>query len=304
MFLVFRGPVLSLRRGGWAGFWLGIEINLFGFLVFINVEGKSVAEPLIKYFVVQRIGSALMIRGFLLNDFFLFSRLIWTSLLGVLLKGGFFPFHRWVPSVASSCKWVSSFIVLRWQKLVPLVFFFRLSSFSFYYMTLIGMRVVGGVGGLNQHSVRSMSAYSSFVHTAWIIAAILVSAPVFFVYFLFYCISLAILFSSCGKFGKDSLKIKRNSLIRVLSLIIIRGLPPFAGFVGKVLVFLIRDFYVVIFCILGSLVRIKYYLSFMYGIILRGSQVKDFILVTKRWVRKVVVLVNIAGFIVMVLLFV
>ena len=298
-FFVFIGPVLRLSRRTWAGLWLGIEINLFSVLVVINLDYRHVVEPLVKYFVVQRVGSILIIRGFLFNSCYLIRRCLLVRIVGAILKGGLFPFHSWVPSVVSSCKWSARLLILTWQKLVPSFIFFSLRSYYWYNIVLVGMGVVGAVGGLNQHSVRAMCAYSSFVHIAWIIAAIRVSMSLFFIYFFLYCIPLRFLFFTCKKLGKDSLKIKSNRLLSALSLIIMRGLPPFVGFLIKVLVFLRSDSYIVVFCIVASLVRIKFYLSFIYGIVLVGSPSNN----KTRFVLICRIIVNIVRFMFLVLLF-
>ena len=187
---------------------------------------------------------------------------------------------------------------------MPLLFFFNLCNFYFLYTSLIGIRLVGGVGGLNQHSVRSIAVYSSFVHTRWIISAIFISLFVFFFYFFWYCICVGFLFLYCKEIGKRSLKIKSNSLIGFFCLIIVRGLPPFLGFLGKVIVIILRDFYMVFFCIIGSLIRIKYYLSFMYGIVILRRQSKDTIINRKKFISKLIVFVNFLGIIFILFLFI
>lgn len=76
------------------GVWLGIELNLFGFLIIINPEGCCVAQGRIKYFIAQRIGSMLILFGFFCVSqmFNRVGRLILVG--GILLKAGVFPFHR------------------------------------------------------------------------------------------------------------------------------------------------------------------------------------------------------------------
>lgn len=102
------GSVMSFSSGDWLGVWLGLEINLLGFVPLIvqGVGGQSV-ESCVKYFVVQALG-----RGFLLlgglgggqEGFFWFSVrgfgvLSVFCFLGLVVKLGVAPFHWWVPSV-------------------------------------------------------------------------------------------------------------------------------------------------------------------------------------------------------------
>lgn len=42
--------------------WIGLELNLIGFLPLINIKGKILeAEASIKYFIIQRLGSSVLI---------------------------------------------------------------------------------------------------------------------------------------------------------------------------------------------------------------------------------------------------
>lgn len=73
--------------------WLGMELNLYGFLVLMNSRGHHVPEPCVKYFVVQSLGSIGMLRGIILSMGF-YRALGWPVILRrVVLKTGIFPTH-------------------------------------------------------------------------------------------------------------------------------------------------------------------------------------------------------------------
>lgn len=96
--LMVIGTVLRVRREELVGVWLGMELNLYGFLVIINPDGHYIPEPCVKYFVVQRTGSILMLGGFvLLMQQFVAGGLI-IRVVGTVLKSGISPLHSWVPS--------------------------------------------------------------------------------------------------------------------------------------------------------------------------------------------------------------
>lgn len=91
--VILMGTFVRVGREGLVGVWLGLELNLYGFLVVINPDGHHNPEPCVKYFVVQRTGSILILGGFL----FLIEECVERGLiirsLGVVLKSGIFPLH-------------------------------------------------------------------------------------------------------------------------------------------------------------------------------------------------------------------
>lgn len=273
IFFVVFGTIISVSRSSWLGVWLGIEINLLNFIVLINPEGVFVVEPSVKYFVVQCLRSNFILMGFLLRESWVGSFFKLCLLTGLIVKRGVCPFHRWLPSVVRSAGWFARMWVLTWQKLAPFVFIGWFISNFLVVLSVVTLALVGGVGGLNQHRVRSLLAYSSFVHSAWIILALIKSFWVFIIYWFVYCLRVSMVFWSCGSTGKNYLKRKGRLLWGSFGVLILIGLPPFLGFTCKILVFLIVDRYVIFVCIIGSLISIKYYLNFSYSLILGSRSV-------------------------------
>lgn len=271
--LVILGRIVRIRSGSWLGIWLGIEVNLIGFILLINPEGICVVEPCIKYFIVQSLGSAFVLIGFICNESNV--RVYWNYVLvwlGLLIKRGVFPFHRWVPSVVSSSSWFVRCMVLTWQKLAPLVFLGYFYEGVSLLLRIFIISLIGGVGGLNQHSVRGLMAYSSFVHTSWMLIALFSSFFIFIIYWLVYRISVFLVMWACAEKNKSYFKSGLRVVEVRLGIFILRGLPPFAGFLCKILVFLSVQNVALFFCILGSLIRLKFYLSFLYNIFFGGIQ--------------------------------
>ena len=105
-----------------------MELRFFGFLPILN--GKSVAEneAAVKYFIVQRVGSGVMLVRFLfvtaerilrmrrLVDIYLVDFLI---LVGFMIKLGIFPLHFWFPRVIRISSWISCFWLRVVQKVGP-----------------------------------------------------------------------------------------------------------------------------------------------------------------------------------------
>jgi NADH:ubiquinone oxidoreductase subunit 2 (subunit N) len=102
--------------------WLGLELNIVGFLGwmcmsggnnYIKLVGWAVKdeisvfppniEPFAKYFLVQSVGSAFFLVFPLVYSVGVISGLgIFFLLFGLFIKRGVAPFHQWFPSVCSN----------------------------------------------------------------------------------------------------------------------------------------------------------------------------------------------------------
>lgn len=63
--LCIFGSFLAIRSCNWLGVWLGLEINLLGFIP-LMVQGfrqDQGVESSVKYFVVQALGSSFVLLG-------------------------------------------------------------------------------------------------------------------------------------------------------------------------------------------------------------------------------------------------
>lgn len=106
-FLVFVlisifGTFFALISRGLLGLWLGLELGFFGFIPVLNGKTVGENEAACKYFVVQGVGSGLILLGFLLVvsssliniSFSLVDSLMWVGVVvGLIIKLGVFPFH-------------------------------------------------------------------------------------------------------------------------------------------------------------------------------------------------------------------
>nr|YP_010852309.1 NADH dehydrogenase subunit 2 [Desmaulus extinctorium]WGH72841.1 NADH dehydrogenase subunit 2 [Desmaulus extinctorium] len=316
LFLItmFFGTLLSISSVYWLGIWVGLEVNLIGFLpLMVYSKGIMESESGVKYFVVQAIGSSLMLFGSLLSYSISFSWDLSSNLLGssledlnygyfymmfiisgLCLKMGVFPFHFWLPSVMGGLSWFSCMLLATWQKIAPLfLFVFLIQSSSFYGLLLIvcvmcsGSTLVGGFGGFNQTQVRGLLAYSSISHLGWILFACIYSEMVMMIYLVIYLFITIILFFSLLYSDLNEMKSPKKMLdswfsIKVVSMIMLLtlgGLPPFLGFFSKWLVMyasLLAGSYSVflVFLISGSLISLCYYLSLFFNLYL--SELKKF----------------------------
>nr|ALM88212.1 NADH dehydrogenase subunit 2 [Mytilus edulis] len=291
--VMLMGTFVSISSEGLVGVWLGLELNLYGFLVVMNPDGHHNPEPCVKYFVVQSTGSILMLSGFLfLTEECVESGLIMSS-LGVLLKSGVFPLHSWVPSIIKNSSWLASGLMLTWQKISPLVFLSMIMPSKVLWSVIVLMAGIGAVGGLNQNSVRVMSAYSSFVHTSWMLLGLMWSTVVFVGYFAVYSLSVGLFFYGCSLMDKASMVGQFSSAASGMGLLMLMGMPPFLGFLAKVLIFLISSGPLISVCIMSSVISLKFYMDFFYSMMTKSLVDKNKMEMKLMWAF--VVIVNFMG---------
>nr|ATZ70149.1 NADH dehydrogenase subunit 2 [Conus maioensis] len=300
LFVMGFGTMLSLSSVHWLAIWAGLEMNLIGFLPMLIYQKKiSESESAVKYFIVQALGSSLLIFGSLLSFSTSFSWDVMSSSMsgilglcalvsGLSVKLGMFPFHYWVPSVMAGLSWVSCMFLATWQKLAPLFLLLSLCELSEMKELLVlfcvmsgGSALVGGMGGLNQTQIRALLAYSSIGHLGWMTFAMLHSEWCMKLYLFIYLSITTSLFVSLWFMDSSAMKnvsslkyFKIYYLVIMLLLLSISGLPPLLGFVSKWLVVFIASSgpfsFIIFMLILGSLMSLFYYLSLFFSFFLNS----------------------------------
>lgn len=273
LFVMLLGPLVRISASRWIVCWVGIELRFIGLipLLFLGNSYFSVnKERAVKYFCVQALGSALLFLGGLVvfgylrgdwEDEMLFGIILFFSLI---LKLGAYPGHFWVLGVVSGLDWVPLSIVLVWQKVAPFCVLINLLENN-PWMTELALIVagfsslVGSIIGLNQTNFRGILGASSIRHTGWGILARIYGS--FWLYFSLYCLSflVVVLFARFEMHGLTGLSVLR-----------LRGLPPFLLFIGKwnvlfrAIVGGCHPFYL-IFLLLGAFLSLFFYLKFLYS---------------------------------------
>nr|YP_010303571.1 NADH dehydrogenase subunit 2 [Quasilineus sinicus]QXO02043.1 NADH dehydrogenase subunit 2 [Quasilineus sinicus] len=300
-FLCVFGSLMSVSASHWLGIWVGLELNLMGFLPLIVHGGDSqFVESSIKYFVVQALGSSLfLLGGFMHGSFFLGwgwglgSSLMSVLLLGLLLKLGVAPFHWWVPSVMGGLGWFACGFLATWQKFAPLFLLCGIFSDFFYLFFFFACfsSLVGGIGGVGQVQLRILMGYSSINHLGWMIGLFVCSLLGGFCYYFFYFfISLLIFFVLSGSgFWRVSQISCGVGLFALIGLVSLGGLPPLSGFVPKWVALQaigsVGQFLLGGVLIVGALVSLYYYLSLVFLLFIDLGVCYGLYFSDGRWVR-------------------
>lgn len=221
-------------------------------------------------------------------------------LAGLLTKMGIFPFHFWLPRVIAGLPWLSCIVLATWQKVAPLFLIGALINVANLYSVILlacvlaaGSRLIGGFGGINQTQIRSILAYSSIGHLGWIVFAICHSSWAIKTYFIIYLLISFTVFIAIWVLNIPNAKTLTNLmaphnagiLAVMIILLSLAGLPPLLGFISKWVVLLVSAlsaiYPLVGLLVLGSVIRLFYYLSLYFSIFL-GSQNRLFLLTTAK----------------------
>nr|YP_009340658.1 NADH dehydrogenase subunit 2 [Vema ewingi]APQ42947.1 NADH dehydrogenase subunit 2 [Vema ewingi] len=286
--MMLIGSWEAICSAHWVCVWLGLEINMIGFIpIMVYSGGFREIESGMKYFLVQSLASGLMLFGGLglywkCSGLEVYLSTDYQSLLicvSMLLKMGVAPFHFWLPSVVGGTGWASCFLLLTWQKIAPLFFFCSYLSFYFGYfgLVVIASALFGGIGGMNQTSLRGVLVYSSVVHMGWLMLSC--KCGMFFVYLYYgmYVLGVCWIFALVGfnvlhEVGESYNFYGGNwwqQLLMMISLLSLGGLPPFTGFFAKLFVIIGGGEELLglsLICILGSVLSLYYYLSLFFSV--------------------------------------
>jgi NADH-quinone oxidoreductase subunit N len=179
--------------------------------------------------------------------------------IGFLIKLGAAPTHQWVADVYSGANLIITFLLATFVKVVLVIIFVKLANLVVSDIlvdcSIISSLIIGCFNAVKQTELKRFIAYSSIVHTAFLLSGDVTSI---FLYLVTYVLANILLFtvlinlSSCNKeiiYLSDLSKIRQAGYLDTVSIISsiasVAGLPPLAGFYGKFLVLssLVEDLY-------------------------------------------------------------
>ena len=249
--------------------------------------------------------------------------------IGLFFKITIVPFHMWAPDVYEGAPISIVIFIATVPKIAVTFILCKLAGFFFSHIYFLWKPlfiiaglisvIIGTLMAVRQFKIKRFIAYSSITHMGYIL--LFISAFTFtslqycicylFVY-IFSILSLwGILLILENNFGKtlDSLydwggifyTERYLSIILLITLLSLGGLPPFSGFFGKYLFFkslLFSDMYIIaLFLIVFSLLSIYYYVKIV-KIIFFDSK-KKFAVIKKRIDYSLALLVNLFLFVIL-----
>ena len=313
--IIFIGTLFSLSSTHWLTIWIGLELNLIGFLPLINIKGKILeAEASIKYFIIQRLRSSVLIISSII---IYYMNLTWYSIftnnnislliiLALVLKIGGAPIHFWLPSITKKISWRILFLLLTWQKLAPL-FILRLLNSNIYVIIIISIlsTIIGRVIALNQTNIQLILTYSSISHLGWIISIVNINSSITMIYFINYIIISIPLLNIFSKIVGDHLyiftqKTNKNNIILISLILSLAGLPPLLGFISKLIILIsliqIKLILLTLLLFIGTLISLYFYLNIALILIIKSYII--FINITKNNMYNFIISLNITRIII------
>nr|BAG70008.1 NADH dehydrogenase subunit 2 [Chrysolina aurichalcea] len=279
------GTLIVISAYSWFSMWIGLEINLLSIIPLLK-SPKSLypSEASMKYFITQSLASTILLLAVLLmsnlNEFMPQNSSLFLIILinsALLMKIGMAPFHWWFPEVIEGLSWNSSFLLLTWQKLGPMIILTYNLTTNFFIFVIIFSSLVSGVWGVNQISLRKILAYSSINHMAWMLASILYFKMIWLTYFIIYTlisVNIIVMFKYLNIFWLKQLfssmnQSKMKKLFFILNFLSLAGLPPFLGFMPKWLItnnLIENNFYTMsIILIVSTLLPLFFYMRMTFS---------------------------------------
>lgn len=283
-FVVFivLGTVITITSNTLFSAWLGFEINIIRFLSLILFKlNRKTTEASIKYFLVQALASILLLFSTLLekwiNTTLIINYINTIIIIAMAIKMGMAPTHYWFPQVANSLNWFNCILLFVWQKIAPLVIIF---NFLFNYVIIFLATIsalTGRIGGFNSLKTKVLITFSSINHRAWIIILCAISRKFIFLYFIFYSTINIIILKNFKREKIINIKeifLRKTSqfkkIILRFNVIAIAGLPPFLGFLIKIMALNIYlaceiNLILVIVLIISSLISLFFYIKIFFN---------------------------------------
>nr|AHA47373.1 NADH dehydrogenase subunit 2 [Idiosepius hallami] len=279
LLIMLLGIFFSLSSSHWLTMWMGMELNLMGFLPLINIKGKLLeAEASMKYFIIQSVGSSLLI---MLSIIMYYMNMSWYSMfnnymlsslitLSLILKLGGAPMHFWVPSITKQMSWLILFLTLTIQKLAPLLLLSFINNNIFTLMLISMMSIIiGSIMALNQTNTQLIMTYSSISHLGWMLSMITINNMMTMIYFINYMIiSMPLMFMLSKSTGNQlfNLSHKNTNNMLILTLILsLGGLPPLLGFMSKLLILIslmkLKLMIYTLIMLIGTLISLYLYMN-------------------------------------------
>nr|YP_009000569.1 NADH dehydrogenase subunit 2 [Trichobatrachus robustus]BAO42924.1 NADH dehydrogenase subunit 2 [Trichobatrachus robustus] len=252
------GTTIVLSSYHWMLAWIGLEINTLAIIPMMtkNPHPRSI-EAATKYFLTQATASALLLFSLLINawaygEWNINSPSPSMSIpltIALSTKLGVAPLHFWMPEVLQGIPLTTGLILATWQKIPPMTLLIQISKdINLPLIITLGLTsiIIGGWGGINQTQLRKIMAFSSIGHLGWMIIILKFNPQLTFLNFMLYIIMTSAMFITLHSLSATKItqlssawpKTPTLTVLSLLTLLSLGGLPPLTGFMPKLLIIL------------------------------------------------------------------
>nr|AIG22877.1 NADH dehydrogenase subunit 2 [Antechinomys laniger] len=287
---LFIGTCLTLFSNHWFTAWMGLEINTLAIIPLMTFPNNPrTTEAATKYFLTQATASMMMMFAIVYNAwttnqwtlFQLSDQWAATSMtLALSIKLGLAPFHFWVPEVTQGVSLLSGMILLTWQKIAPTAIIYQIApclDMNILITFALLSTILGGWGGLNQTHMRKILAYSSIAHMGWMVIIVHINPTMTILNLVIYIMATLTTFLTLNISNTTKVKSLGSlwnkstpaTIIILLTLLSLGGLPPLTGFMPKWLILqeLISNGNITVATImaLSALLNLFFYMRIIYA---------------------------------------
>ena len=221
--------------------WVALEFNILAFLPIMSSESGMAFENTIKYFLIQRWASIIFLSRILFSVN-LTQNLENIAIFSIFIKLGLAPFHGWFVSIINTCSLWILVILSTIQKIIPIVIVSQIfiSVNMVFFFSILNLVVVFSIA-MRVVFLNKLLAISSLNNLIWFIFRSQIKFKLFLFFIMIYLISLTGILILYNKTGiVNFLQIRNLSIIdklfRVFIFMSLGGIPPFLGFLGKLVV--------------------------------------------------------------------
>nr|AUT13739.1 NADH dehydrogenase subunit 2 [Tetranychus truncatus] len=157
--------------------WFFMEMSSMIFYIMLNKLNNN-KEINIIYFIIQEMSSIMMIYMYMINNLFLLNFFI-------LLKMGVPPMHNWLLKISIFLNWKILYMVMNFQKIIPLnfIYMYMCNSWSMMIMLNLFMTTFFLFNALNNKYLYSIISLNSL---SWIILLMFFNKMFMLIYMFFY----------------------------------------------------------------------------------------------------------------------
>nr|YP_010509209.1 NADH dehydrogenase subunit 2 [Dermacentor albipictus]UXG58563.1 NADH dehydrogenase subunit 2 [Dermacentor albipictus]UXG58670.1 NADH dehydrogenase subunit 2 [Dermacentor albipictus] len=272
MWMIFITILIAVSSNSWFVFWLTMEMNLMSFIPIMNNNTIKNCYSMVIYFIIQSFSSSLFFLSsfqYYLNFSLIF--LIFIN-LALLIKLAMIPFHFWIMMIANSMNFNALFMLLSFQKMIPL---FIISKFFFSPLIIIVIisTLMSSVMALNLKQINKLLILSSISHQGWMMCLISKKINFWLVYLIVYSTIIYSIISTATQYKLNYMEMNslakmnvNEKLLLISNFLSLGGMPPFIGFFVKIMtIFLLMKSYfpLIVFLIISSLINLFFYLKIL-----------------------------------------
>nr|QYJ56381.1 NADH dehydrogenase subunit 2 [Sacculina sp. 'Beibu Gulf'] len=232
---------MTISSIDWFWSWMCMELNLFSFasIMIYSDSMKKLEESNCLYFLIQSVGSSILIFGLCLGE--INQSFMFIVILGLFLKLAMYPVNLLLIGLSSSISWISLIFISSFMKVPSLYLVNNVSlNCSMVYMFTMMSSVIWG---MQSNCLQKIYMSSSFIHMFWVISVMpgnwIMYWMIYFIFSAVFCLCLNMM--SIYNL-KDLLVIDYYKMFNVfLQLLSLAGFPPLIGFLLKLWCFILID---------------------------------------------------------------